>query len=67
MEKKRVKKYALNVETLRNVDLERVNGALTTVWSCPTTDPCAVSRGFSNCGYCDNWTAVGSTCITCPV
>ena len=64
MNKKSRKKLKLHFETVRNLDMERASGGLTG-WFCPTTDPCAVSQAFTNCNYCPNWSAVGSTCIGC--
>jgi len=66
MNKKRIKKYGLKFETLRSADLEKANGGMTRFF-CDTTDPCAVSRGFTNCTYCDSYSAEGSTCAFCPV
>lgn len=63
MNKKRLR---LNVETLRQLSVEQASGGLTgSAWTCPVTACEAVSRAFTNCNYCDVYSAVGSTCVTC--
>jgi hypothetical protein len=62
MKKKRLR---LHIETLRQLSVEQASGGILSAWTCPVTACGAVSRAFTNCDFCDVYTAVGSTCITC--
>ncbi len=61
--KKKAKKLALKRETLAN--LNQVHGGFLSIINCPTTDPCAVSKAFTNCYHCPTRTALKTTCFGC--
>jgi hypothetical protein len=56
MKKKSPKKLTLNRETVALLDLESVIGGS------DTGSGCWVSRGFSNCGYCNTTTKWRTDC-----
>jgi len=63
--KKQQRKLSLHKETIRGLQLAGVGGGFTTVYtcfSCPTTNPCAVSRAFTNCAYCNGGTQWQTDC-----